>query len=288
MGKALGVVVGVLVALTGCTSVKVVQRDDCWVKRTEKWNGSVNEELGPCARPAPAWVADRHTRLVQECVAQADYRWQTKALEAFSRGLPWPEQTGQEEVLQLCMNEAARAYIVENDALKSRLAEVKAEQETLKEALASNDAFLKDSHELLATSLGEAANKPPGTATATATATSDTRASTEATDTETRSSTPVAPAITWVSTQGGPACGAQPAPQLDQAEAAKQTAAADTVKRKPKPKVVKTDASTAKAPLCAPAEPAKRDAVEGDGAKDKVAEVVSPPVKAPPAAPAVP
>jgi hypothetical protein len=69
----------------------MTQRDGCWVKQTEKWPKVVTEELGPCARAETRWADDRMTRLVQECVAQADHRWQTRALEAWSRGQPLPD-----------------------------------------------------------------------------------------------------------------------------------------------------------------------------------------------------
>ena len=40
-------------AVGGCTSVKMVQREGCWVRRTEKPFGRVVEEVGPCARAQP-------------------------------------------------------------------------------------------------------------------------------------------------------------------------------------------------------------------------------------------
>ena len=90
----------------GCTSVKIVQRDGCWVKRTEKIFGRVIEDLGPCRRAEPQWAEDRVTRLVQECVAQADYRWSVRANEAWAKGAPYPAQPPQQELLRTCMEEA--------------------------------------------------------------------------------------------------------------------------------------------------------------------------------------
>jgi hypothetical protein len=124
-----------VVMLGGCTSVKVAQRDGCWVKRTEKWLGGSKEELGPCAPPQPRWADDRLTRMVQECEARADYRWQTHALEAFSRGEQLPPPAADKAVLQECMGEASRAMATENDVLKQKLAEAASTREAEKAKL---------------------------------------------------------------------------------------------------------------------------------------------------------
>lgn len=271
------------IALTGCTSVKMVQREECWVRRTEKWYGAVTEELGPCARAEPAWVQDRHTRLVQECVAQADHRWQTKALEAFSKGQPYPEQESQEKLLSLCMSEAARAYIVENDELKARLSEAKSEREELKGALARNEEHLRNNNDRLSQYLGEAAQKPPGTATATATSTSDTKASTENSSKREETATapqPVAPAITWVSTGGQQPVMCAQQPQVDEADAARTVAAPETISaptRKAPPQRVSrkkpaNNAETVSGPRCEPAATPAETAKPPAGAE--VAKVV--------------
>lgn len=256
--------------LSGCTSVKMVQRDDCWVRRTEKWHGAVQEELGPCARPQQAFVQDRHLRLIQECVAQADYRWQTQAQQAFSRGQPFPEQDSQQQVLELCMAEASKLYVAENDHLRAelvetrgeledRLAEARAEQEELKASLALNEDHLRSSNDRLAEYLGEAAQKPPGTATATATASSDGTATTEnsSKSEESRQESPAAtPAITFVTNGGAPASGQQQ-PQVDQASASRTGAAPENVTAEPRPVVIrkKKVATPSAAPMCTPAEP---------------------------------
>src|SRR5690349_12201025 len=100
--------IAVAAVVGGCTSVRVVQRDGCWVRRTSGPFGQVREEVGPCARPPPAWAEDRVTRLVQECVVRADYQWQARALAAWNRGEPLPAQEPEETVLRACMGESSR------------------------------------------------------------------------------------------------------------------------------------------------------------------------------------
>ncbi|HET9452050.1 MAG TPA: hypothetical protein VFO83_14265, partial [Aggregicoccus sp.] len=96
-------VLGLLALGGGCSSTKVLQRDGCWVRETKRFPGQLKEEVGPCARPAPAWSEDRLTRLVQECVAQDDHRWQARALAAWGRGEPAPERAPDQQVLESCM-----------------------------------------------------------------------------------------------------------------------------------------------------------------------------------------
>ena len=163
----------------GCTSVKMVQRDGCWVKRTEKIFGRVIEDLGPCRRAEPQWAEDRLTRLVQECVAQADYRWSVRANEAWAKGAPYPAQPPQQELLRTCMEEARVGLVSETEALKARLSEVTGNRDSLRVAAEQDHAKLRESHEKIAEWLGQAAQKPAGTATATATSTSDGKASNE-------------------------------------------------------------------------------------------------------------
>src|SRR5438552_17487994 len=83
-------------ALLACTSVKMVQREGCWVKQTERTLGGTTEELGFCSKQRPEWAEDRLARLVQECMAQADYRWENRALAAWTRNepIPPPERAG--------------------------------------------------------------------------------------------------------------------------------------------------------------------------------------------------
>jgi len=169
-----GVAVG-----SGCTNVRMVQRDGCWVRQTEdKPFGGVREELGPCMSPEIPWVTgDRLTRLMQECAVRADRRWNSRALAAWSRGEPIPDRADRDDVLRECLDESARAVVgeseavrQENEALRRQLAALGTERDALR---ARDDEERK---ELFATSnrlvdhLGEAAKKAqqPGAATATA------------------------------------------------------------------------------------------------------------------------
>lgn len=174
----------VAAALAGCTSVRVVQREGCWVKQTERLGGQIREELGPCQRPEPQWAADRYTRVVQECVAQADYRWRSAAMAAWNRGEPIPPQPADDALLQACMSESTRAIVVENEALKARVAElsgdkdelrasVKESNEQLRATVEESGDQLRASNDKLTEYLGQAAQKPAGTATATASSSSE-------------------------------------------------------------------------------------------------------------------
>jgi hypothetical protein len=242
----------VLVALGGCTSVKMVQRDNCWVKRTEKAFGQVREEVGPCTHPNPPWVEDRLTRLVQECVAREDYRWQARALAAWNRGEPLPPQA-EGGMLQACMNEASRAMIAENESLKQRLAEVSGDRDALKSRHEAEVAGLtarfeadrerlqtasdKLSDHLLTTSdkladyLGEAASKAQAPATATATATSE-----GTQHTENASTTPAASPVVVAATSA-PACapGEKPEPVDVKAQPLKRARVERKARVAPKP-----------------------------------------------------
>jgi hypothetical protein len=159
-----------LAGLAGCSSVKMEQRGGCWVRKTERL-GNTREELGPCGRPPPEWTDDRITRIVQECVAQDDFRWQGHALAAWSRGQPLPERPSAESVLATCMAESARAAISENERLQARLEEVSADRTALAARTEEDRGHLLESYDRLAADLGEAAKKPQPPATATATAT---------------------------------------------------------------------------------------------------------------------
>ncbi len=120
-------VLGLLVLGAGCSSTKVLQRDGCWVRETKKFPGQLKEEVGPCARPAPTWSEDRLTRLVQECVAQDDHRWQARALAAWGRGDAAPERTPDQQVLEACMTQATLALNSEKEAVTKQLAEAQAQ-----------------------------------------------------------------------------------------------------------------------------------------------------------------
>jgi len=251
----------VLVISSGCTSVKLVQRDGCWVRQTERlWH--VKEDLGPCARPSSPWVEDRLTRLVQECVAREDYRWQSRALAAWNRGEPLPEQASESNVLQDCMNEAAGAMISENESLKEHLASMKdhatelaKDRDTLRARMDDDRTHLLASHDKIADYLGEAAKKAQPPAVATATATRDGQARTE--NTASRSDTTSAPQpapVTVVATTpaaAAPACAPAAAGQpLRHARFDRKGAAA------PRPKAPACDPPATAAATPAPEAPA--------------------------------
>ncbi len=127
--KVIGTLLLVAV-LGGCTSVKLVQRDGCWVRQTKKL-GATTEDIGPCDRPTPAWSDDRLTRLVQECVAEEAHRWQTLALSAWSRKEPLPAQPA-EGVVERCTNHATQSILSENETLKQKLSEVSTDRDALR------------------------------------------------------------------------------------------------------------------------------------------------------------
>jgi hypothetical protein len=163
----MGVGMAVMV-LVGCTSTRLEQRGECWVKQTKKWPNRVSEDLGPCGRAQPEWGEDRFTRVVQECVAHADYRWHNRALTAWTRGQPLPEEASDAQVLEACMAEAAQVMLVENEGLKWQLGDVQADRE-----------HYRQRNGQLAEALGEAAKKPAPAAIATATARGDGRSTSE-------------------------------------------------------------------------------------------------------------
>lgn len=161
--------VAAVVVLSGCASTRLTQREGCWVRETRSFPGQVKEELGPCARAAPQWAEDRMARLVQECMVQADHRWQNRALAAWSNGEPLPAQESEDAVARECLAQAASPTIAENEQLKTRLAEVTQDRDTVKAVAAEDRAYIRQSHEQVATALGEAAKKPAPSAIATAT-----------------------------------------------------------------------------------------------------------------------
>ena len=163
-----------LVALAAsCTSVRMVQREGCWMKQTESTFGGTREELGFCSRQQTDWAQDRLARLVQECMAQADYRWENRAIAAWTRGEPIPPQEQDAELTKACMGQATKALGVEaeNDALKERLAEVSLDRRALKMEAEKEQDFLHQTSDKMVTALGEAAKRPTPNATATATST---------------------------------------------------------------------------------------------------------------------
>ena len=160
-------------ALVGCTSVRMVERDGCWLKQTEKWPSRVNEELAFCKKPAPAPAQDPLARLVQECVAQADYRWENRAIDAWNRDQPIPPRDSDEKIAASCMTEAAAALgpEAERAALKARLAELDRDRNALRSTAETDREFFRQSNDKMAAALGEAAKKPAPAAVATATST---------------------------------------------------------------------------------------------------------------------
>jgi hypothetical protein len=209
--------------LGGCTSVRMVQRDGCWLRVTERWPSRVTEEMGPCTAPTTEWADDRITRVVQECIARADQRWQTRALVAWDRGDPIPERDADGKVMQECMSEPTRALAGENaqlrernGVLEARLAELGSERDALRSRADEAGVKLLGAHEKLADKLltgqermaeylGEAAKKSsqPAVATATATSASDGVTSADV------ASQPVPAAIT-PTTAAAPPASAQP------------------------------------------------------------------------------
>src|SRR5881275_3209699 len=162
-----------ILALWGCTSVRMVQRDGCWLKQTEKWPSRVSEELAFCKKAARAPAPDPLARLVQECVAQADYRWENRAIDAWNRDQPIPPRDSDEKISATCMSEAARALgpEAERSALRSRLADLDKDRDALRNVAEKDREFFRESNDKMAAALGEAAKKPAPAATATATST---------------------------------------------------------------------------------------------------------------------
>ncbi len=163
--------VGLLLGASGCASVRVVQRNGCWVKQTESFPKTIREEVGPCMRPEPRWTNDRVARLVQECLAAENYRWQSEALAAWSRGAPLPAQRPEETLMRACMKDAGTALLEENEALRRRVAEVSAERDGLAAVAQQEREHLRSAQDRMTDALGEAANRPAPNAFASANST---------------------------------------------------------------------------------------------------------------------
>jgi len=159
--------------LAGCTSVKMVQREGCWMRQTDGFLRGTTEEIGFCTRPQPALAQDRVARMVQECMAQSDHRWQNRALAAWSRGQTVPGQDADGSVAKTCMAEAVAAFSAEaeNAALRSRLAELAKERDTLRKQTQDDQRFVQQSSDKMVSALGDAAKKEAPSAVATATST---------------------------------------------------------------------------------------------------------------------
>ena len=106
-------------------------------------------------------------------MAQADYRWENRALAAWTRNEPIPPPDSDQQIAKTCMGQAASALGLEaqNDALKSRLSDVSQDREALRNATEKDREFLEQSSDKMIDALGEAAKKPPPSAVATATST---------------------------------------------------------------------------------------------------------------------
>ena len=106
-------------------------------------------------------------------MAQADFRWQNRALAAWTRNEPIPPQDSDDKIAPTCMNEASAALgkEAENSALKSRLGELSQDRDSLLNVSESDRDFLKQSSDKMVSALGEAAKKPAPAAVATATST---------------------------------------------------------------------------------------------------------------------
>jgi hypothetical protein len=151
----------------------MVERNGCWLKQTEKWPSRVNEELAFCKKVAPTPAQDPLARLVQECVAQADYRWENRAIDAWNRGDPIPPRESDEKIATGCMTEAATALgpEAERAALKARLTDLDKDRDALRNTAETDREFFRQSNDKMAAALGEAAKKPAPAAVATATST---------------------------------------------------------------------------------------------------------------------
>lgn len=276
--RVLGAVLAAVVAATsGCTSVKLVQRDGCWVKRTEKFPKRVYEEVGPCARERPAWSDDRLVRLVQECVAASDHRWQTRALAAWTRQEPLPERPGNDSVLRACLTQSAQAVVTDNETLRQRLAEVSEDRDALRKRGAADQRHLLASHDKLAAFLGEAATKTTPPASATAYAVSDGKARTETTGPPASAAAPIAvfpplPAAACPAPATAPAAHPTPAaalagPKVAAAKGASQRSAREPSRRaRPPPRVQDREVAptpAAACPVCPPAP--QRSVTDGNG-----------------------
>jgi hypothetical protein len=202
------------IALFGCTSVRMVERNGCWLKQSSGFFSGTHEELGFCKKPAMEVAQDRVGRLVQECIAQADHRWENRAIAAWGRGQPIPAQDAGDTVAKACMNEAAAMFgpEAENNVLKSRLADLNQEREALRAMAEGDREFFKQSNDRIVAALGEAAKKPAPAAVATATSTGTAKSESE--QRAATQPTPNAPATTIVELNGAPVQRAPPRTEL--------------------------------------------------------------------------
>lgn len=191
MRRGVGVALAAI-CLVGCSSVQWVQRDGCWVRHTQSFPNNVKEELGVCTRTPPQWSDDRVTRLVQECMVEADYRWKNEALDAWNRGQPLPPERPEQAVMQQCMNDAATSLVHENLALQGRITELTRDRDGLRARTDQDHQALSERQTELTQALGEAAKRAPPNAFALATS-----SGTASTQSDPKAPTPVvvAPAV---------------------------------------------------------------------------------------------
>ena len=254
----MGIVAAALPALWACTSTRMVQREGCWVKQTEKWPNRVSEELGFCTKPPPVWAQDRAARLVQECMAQADYRWQNRALASWMRGEPIPPQDSDDKIAQTCMNETAAALGKEAEtlALKARLAELSQDRDSLRNVSESDREFLKQSSDKMVSALGEAAKKPPPSAVATATSTGTAKTESDLRSNEQPAAAPAQSPATVIEVHGGTAQPAPPSPVVVKSGTAVKPAQGCPAARRPAVRRGVASKQSADDPQCPkPAEP---------------------------------
>src|SRR3989442_11627347 len=104
---------------------------------------------------------------------EAAYCGETGPLAAWRRGERHPPEDSDGQAARTCMGQAASALglEVQNDVLKSRLADVDQDREKLRVATDKDREFIEQSSDKMITALGEAAKKPPPSAVATATST---------------------------------------------------------------------------------------------------------------------
>jgi hypothetical protein len=194
----------------GCATTHVTRRDGCWVRQTETFPKTIHEEIGPCARAEPRWSEDRVARLVQECMAEADYRWQNEALVAWNQGRAMPPPLSEQTVMRTCMDAAATTVVSENEALRKRLGEVLGERDALRASAQQSLERLQSSQDRMTDALGEAAKKPAPAAFATSTSSGTTSADSHSADSQAFQPTPwpgaVQPAPPPVVPAPPPAC----------------------------------------------------------------------------------
>jgi hypothetical protein len=277
-----GALAGMLVL--GCSSVQIAKRDECWVRHTKSFPNSVKEEIGVCSRAPPVWSKDRVTRLVQECMVEADFRWKNRALDAWNRGQPLPPERPERAVMQACMNDAATSLVRENEALSKRIAELTHERDGLLTRTDQDHQDLRESQTRMTQALGEAAKRPAPNAFALATSSgqADTR-STPAAPAQVVVPSPVVVPTVVVPPGAGPASGVAQA-EARKADAPQGGAPAGGLARGAGPMGVGGSGGPLAAPVTSPKTSPKRTVHRAKPAVRKAAP--PPPACTPPVSPA--